>query len=148
MSSSSPESGKFHHVQQQHRELADLLSQIETRLEQRSGPIDEVVRLLGQLGDRLIKHFETEEAGGYFAEALTHAPRLFERANALMLQHPKMTLSSRKLAGAVDPETSPEEWWEQTAERFREFRAELHQHERAEDRLIQEVYMRDIGSHD
>ncbi len=146
----SPEPSEltFHKIQQQHQRLADLLNQIETLLEQRSGPIDEVVRLLGQLGDQLTKHFETEEAGGYFAEALLHAPQLVERANALMLQHPRMTHSSRKLGGAVDPETSPEAWWEQTRERFVAFRAELHEHERAEDGLIQEVYMRDIGSHD
>lgn len=148
MSSESPELGKLQEVQQQHRTLTDLLNQIETMLEHRSGPIDEVVRLIGRLGDQLIKHFETEEAGGYFAEALAHAPQLFERANALMLQHPKMTQSSRKLAGALDPEVSPEAWWEQTVERFRAFRTELHEHERAEDGLIQEVYLRDIGSHD
>ncbi len=55
----SPEPSEltFHKIQQQHQRLADLLNQIETLLEQRSGPIDEVVRLLGQLGDQLIKHF-------------------------------------------------------------------------------------------
>ncbi|MDD4267980.1 MAG: hemerythrin domain-containing protein [Pirellulales bacterium] len=146
--SPDPSELTFHKIQEQHRRLADLLKRIETLLERRSGPPQEVVQLLGQLGDQLVKHFETEETGGYFTEALLHAPQLVARANALMLQHPKMTQRSRELGGAADPETSPEAWWEQTRERFAAFRAELHEHERAEDGLIQEVYMRDIGSHD
>ncbi len=148
MTSESSEFDKFQEIREEHRQLASLLEQIDSALAERSGPISEVVDLLGQLGHQLTKHFQSEEAGGYFAEALHEAPRLFERANALMVQHPKMTKRSRMLAGAADPETEPDLWWEQTAERFAAFRAELREHEREEDRLIQEAFTRDIGSHD
>jgi hemerythrin len=148
MTSESSKLDTFQKIQEQHRQLASLLEQIESALTERSCPIDEVVDLIGQLGHQLTKHFQSEEAGGYFAEALYEAPRLFDRANALMLQHPKMTKSARTLAEAADPDVDPDLWWEQTAQRFEEFRAELKMHEREEDRLIQEAFTRDIGSHD
>ncbi len=148
MTSESPESHIFRKIQEEHRQLASLLEQIESALTERSGPILDVVDMIGQLGHQLTKHFQTEEAGGYFADALCESPQLVNRANDLMLQHPKMTKSARKLAQAADPETDPDTWWQQTTERFEAFRAELRKHERDEDHLIQEAYIRDIGSHD
>lgn len=148
MTSESSEFEKFQKIQQEHRELTTLLEKIESALADRSGPIQEVVDMIGQLGHQLTKHFQTEEAGGYFSEALSEAPRLFDRANDLMLQHPNMTKSARKLAKAADPETEPERWWQQTSERFAALREELHKHEREEDQLIQEAFMRDIGNND
>ncbi len=148
MTSESPEFEKFQKIQEEHRQLASLLEQIESALTERSGPISDVVDLIGQLGHQLTKHFQSEEAGGYFEEALDEAPQLFERANALMLQHPKMTKSARKLAEAADPDVDPDLWWEQTAQHFEALRVELKKHEREEDRLIQEAYTRDIGSND
>ena len=148
MTPASPEFEQFHKVQEEHRQLKDLLGQIESALAERSRPIEEVVDLIGQLGHQLTKHFQTEEAGGYFADALYEAPQLVNRANDLMLQHPKMTKSARKLAEAADPATDPDRWWEQTSERFEALKEELDKHERDEDSLIQEAYMRDIGMND
>jgi hemerythrin len=148
MSSESPEFEKFRKIQEEHRQLMILLGQIGSALKERSGSIDEVIGLIGQLGHQLTKHFQTEEVGGYFVDALTEAPQLVDRANDLMLQHPKMTNSARKLAEAADPEEDPDRWWDQTAERFQALTEELRKHERDEDRLIQEAYSRDIGSHD
>ncbi len=148
MTSEPSEFDGFQKIQEEHRLLRGLLEQIETALTDRSGPIDDVVDLIGELGHQLTKHFQTEEAGGYFADALYEAPQLVNRANDLMLQHPRMTKSARNLADAADPDTDPERWWQQTAERFEAFRAELGEHEREEDQLIQEAYIRDIGSND
>ncbi|MHB8898846.1 MAG: hypothetical protein ACYC6Y_08885 [Thermoguttaceae bacterium] len=148
MTSKPTELQRFQKIRDEHRQLTGLLDQIGSALTQRSASIAEVVELIGQLGHQLTKHFQTEEAGGYFAEALHDAPQLFVRANDLMLQHPKMTKSARVLADAADPEVDPEVWWQQTTERFEAFRAELGRHERDEDRLIQEAFTRDIGSHD
>lgn len=148
MNAASPEFEQFQKIQEEHRQLKSLLQQIETALAERSGPIDSVVELIGQLGHQLTKHFQTEEAGGYFSDALYEAPQLVNRANDLMLQHPKMTKSARKLAEAADPDADPERWWDQTCERFKAFQEELGKHERAEDLLIQEAYTRDIGMND
>ena len=148
MESPSPQFEAHQRIIESHRALKDLLARLEATLQQKAGTIAEASALLGQLGDRLVKHFEVEEAGGYFAEALEHAPRLICRANALMNQHPKMTARARELAEAADPEQAPDEWWRQTAERFKTFQEELFKHERNEDGLIQEVYHRDLGEND
>ena len=148
MPAASPDFEQFQKIQEEHRQLRTILEQIDSALAERSGSIDAVVDLIGQLGHQLTKHFQTEEAGGYFADALYEAPQLVNRANDLMLQHPKMTKSARKLAEAADPNVDPDRWWDQTTERFEAFREELAKHEREEDRLIQEAYTRDIGMND
>jgi hemerythrin len=148
MNAASPEFEQFQKIQEEHRQLKSLLVQIEAALAERSGSIETVVDLIGQLGHQLTKHFQTEEAGGYFADALYEAPQLVNRANDLMLQHPKMTKSARKLAEAADPDVDPERWWDQTTERFKALQEELVKHERDEDLLIQEAYTRDIGMND
>jgi hypothetical protein len=60
----------------QHRDLKELLARIQRVLAEQSLGVDEAARLLGQLGDQLVKHFALEEADGYFSDALTHAPQL------------------------------------------------------------------------
>jgi hypothetical protein len=128
----------------QHRELKELLTRIERVLAEQSVGVDEAARLLGQLGDQLVKHFALEEADGYFADALTHAPQLIARANDLLAQHPKMTHLAKQLA---EPQPGAE-WWRVTRERFQAFAAALLQHERGEDGLLQEAYVRDIAATD
>ncbi len=105
--------------------------------------------MLGQLGDRLVKHFTCEEDGGYFADALLHAPQLVSKANALLAQHPKMCTQAKSLA--VDLQASrvaSVDWWAHTAALFRAFRDELLRHEKQENMLLQEAYQRDIGTTD
>lgn len=128
----------------QHRELKELLGRIECVLNEQTASIDEASRLLGQLGDQLVKHFALEEADGYFAEALTQAPQLIARANDLLAQHPKMTHLVQQLTTAEPGEA----WWRQTRERFQAFARELLRHERSEDQLLQEAYVRDIAATD
>jgi hemerythrin len=128
----------------QHRELKELLCRIDCMLTEQSASVDAAAALLGQLGDRLVKHFALEEADGYFAEALTHSPQLIARANDLLAQHPKMTHLVRELT-AAEPGA---DWWQQTRERFQAFTRELLKHERSEDQLLQEAYARDIAATD
>ena len=132
-----------------HRELKALLARIEQSLAERTATIDEVSDLLGQLGDRLVKHFAMEEDGGYFAEVLLHAPQLISKANALLAQHPKMCAQAKEITVEVSArEPAGDDWWEHTGELFRAFREELNRHEKQEDGLLQEAYSRDIGAND
>ena len=149
MSERGSESDAYRGILAEHQELKALLSQIDEALAARKATIDEVAGLLGRLGDRLVKHFATEEEGGYFSEALTHAPQLISKANQLLAQHPKMCARAQEMVAAVQsgPVGGPD-WWEQTAERFRAFRDELLKHESRENVLLQEAYGRDLGAHD
>ena len=148
MDSQSAEFEAHKQALERHRALNELMARIDRALEEKTSTVAEVSDLLAQLGDRLVKHFELEEEGGYFAEALTQAPRLISRANELMIQHPKMTRYARELAGAADPAQQPDLWWKQTRERFKAFQAELQKHESQENDLLQEAYNRDLGAND
>ncbi len=136
------------HLVDDHKALRDLLTQIEDALHTRSVSIGEVGALLGELGDRLVKHFTLEEEGGYFVEALQHAPRLVAQANRLLAQHPKMCTQADQLVNLAAAPASTDTWWAETRERFLAFKEELLRHEREEDGLLQDAYHQDLGSHD
>ena len=132
-----------------YQEFKALLATVGEALQQRSATIDEVSHMLAQLGDRLVKHFAFEEDGGYFAEALLHAPQLVSKANALLAQHPKMCILAKSLAVDLHArkETS-DDWWARTSELFQAFRDELMRHETQENVLLQDAYHQDIGTTD
>ncbi len=146
-----PDSPKFRAYQAilaGHQELKTLLERIEQVLATRSQSIEETCHLLAQLGDRLVKHFALEEQEGYFEEAVQHAPQFVAKANRLLAQHPKMCSQAQSLVAEANDRSAQSDWWETTHRLFLAFRDELLRHERAEDRLLQEAYNLDIGSHD
>ena len=149
MNSHGPEYQAYQKLVRDHATLKNLLDRIEQTLTERSGTIDQIGDLLGKLGDRLVKHFALEEDGGYFAEALLHAPQLVSKANSLLAQHPKMSQQAKTLVEDLKSRPAAgEEWWQETKARFSAFRAELLRHERSENGLLQEAYVRDLGAHD
>lgn len=148
MDPQSPETRDFQKVLEQHQALKALLGKIEKLLVQQEASVEEVADLLGQLGDRLVKHFALEEEGGYFSEALMHAPRLVSKANELMAQHPKMTTEARQMVVDLESAQAKTDWRQETRKRFEAFRRELMKHEKSEDGLLHEAYHRDIGAHD
>ncbi len=149
MNPHGPEYQAYQTLLREHASLKKLLATIEKALTEKSGTIDQIGDLLGRLGDRLVKHFALEEEGGYFAEALLHAPQLVSKANALLAQHPKMSQRAKTLVEDLKtPPAAGEDWWEETKVRFSAFREELLRHERSENGLLQEAYVRDLGAHD
>lgn len=138
---------RFEAILQGHRELKLLLAEIDRALAEQTAAVEEVSEKLGRLGDLLVRHFTMEEDEGYFSEALLRAPQLVAKANQLLAQHPKMRCKATALIS--DLSLGPQEdWWTKTRRLFLEFRDELTQHERQEDRLIQEAYVRDVGAND
>ncbi len=149
MNPHGPEYAAYQRLVRDHESLKKLLDRIEQALRERSGTIDQIGDLLGKLGDRLVKHFALEEDGGYFAEALLHAPQLVSKANSLLAQHPKMSQQAKTLIeGLRTPSAAGTDWWEETRARFLAFREELLRHEKSENGLLQEAYVRDLGAHD
>ncbi len=149
MASSDPSHSWQHHLEE-HREIHRLVEQIGRALAERSKSVEQISHDLAQLADRLVKHFAEEEEDGYFSAALEHAPRLFERANALMAQHPLMSRQAEDLSAAAAGagNSADEQWWEETLECFLAFKKELFEHERCENELLLEAYHRDLGDTD
>lgn len=148
MNSPSAGSNDYERVLQEHQCLKELLGKIDRALTEKDVSIDAVSDLLAQFGDQLVRHFSTEEDGGYFAEALIQSPRLVARANELMAQHPKMCTKVRDLVVELDHLQPKQDWWQETRKRFDAFREELLIHEQREDRLLQEAYNQDLGAND
>lgn len=148
MDPNSPEFKAYQNLLEAHRGLKALIREIDEALGAQTRSIVEVSRLVARLGDQLVKHFAMEEDGGYFADALTHAPQLIARANALLAQHPMMRTQAKTILVDLGSAEGQEHWWEETTQRFRAFKAELLRHEMREDKLLQEAYLQDIGSHD
>lgn len=144
----SPEFQAYQAILAGHQELKALLEQIDQLLATRSGTIEEACHLLAQMGDRLVKHFSLEEREEYFEEAVLHAPQLVAKVNRLLAQHPKICSQAQSLVAEATSRSVHQDWWEATRRLFLSFRNELLHHERAEDRLLQEAYNLDIGSHD
>lgn len=67
MPSESPEMERHRKLLEDHKALKALLVQVDEVLQKRNVPISEAGKLLGQLGDRLVKHFTLEEEGGTWA---------------------------------------------------------------------------------
>jgi hemerythrin len=146
MASQEVDPSVFQEHMSQHRELRALLARIDNAFQKSSPSVDEIGELLGQLGDRLVKHFTCEEEGGYFSEALLHAPQLLSKANALLAQHPKMCTEAQNLVVNLQQgKATDADWCTHTAALFRTFRDELLRHEKQENALLQEAYQRDIG---
>lgn len=132
----------------QHREIKELLGQIATMLAERRASVEQVGERLARLGDLLVKHFTLEEHEGYAVDVLRDAPQLLHKANALLAQHPKMAARVQNLVSIGMPRVKPVDWWTQTRERFDAFVQELLEHERNEDRLLQQAECQDLGDND
>lgn len=135
-------------VEEDHKRLKAALNEINTAFDKRNVSADEAAKLLEALCDRLQHHFELEEKGGYFTEAIQHAPQLSSKAENLVEEHTDLANCAREILESTQAELGSDAWWQEVGEQFQKLRKELLTHERDEDRLIQEAYQRDLGSND
>ena len=138
----------FQESRQRYAALRELMCRIGGLLAEQTGTIEQVGALLGELGDQLVKRFALEESHGYLGDALMEAPRLVRRANDLLQQHPKMEAAANFLQHSLDQAQASRQWWAETEQRFKAFSQELDEHERSEDRLLQEAYSLDVEASD
>jgi len=140
------EKNPFQEVLDDHKTLKALLARINETLGQRKATVAEATELINQLADQLIGHFALEESGGYFTEAILHAPHLAARSQTLMGQYDVLSMAARALAAPTGK--GADAWWEETRSRFVKFQQELLLHERSEDELLQAAYVDDLGNKD
>jgi hypothetical protein len=138
-------------IKEDHRELRRLLEETLSLLSQGSQtrlPGRRVIGLLERLRDQFALHFSLEEAFGYFEDAISVAPRLSARADALRCEHKVLFLemcavadeAERLLRGDNAPQTV-----RKLALKFVAFHHQYQAHEAAEHDLILEALDDDIG---
>ena len=135
-------------IQEEHRHLRELLEAAEQVFQAREASRDAVRDLVRSLQREVLEHFQHEETGGCFSDALEAAPRLSERAEHLLEEHRLMAEEVTEWLQVIDKGEQDAAWWEEVGGRFERFAKRLHAHELAETALLQEAYMDDIGSTD
>lgn len=107
--------------------------------------IDKLRRRLGEVKAHALKHFASEEEGGWFDHVKRDHPRLTKAIQELVDEHVRLRLALEGLAEACAAATSIDA---PIRERLKAFIATMRAHESREDDLIQEAYNRDIGPAD
>lgn len=104
----------------------------------------EVQQLFESFRRRFMDHLEAEESDGCLERAVAREPRFSRRAQELRKEHRDL----RALVGAIAAILGSElatRGWARVHAGFVAFRRVLHDHERAENDVLQLAYLEDIG---
>ena len=93
---------------------------------------------ISRLFEHVREHFAQEEAGGYLEEATSIVPRLGPDAAELERQHGTLLARLKYLLNSAAVAMDKKDW-EEVDGYFRTLAAELHEHEVAEDRILQQA---------
>lgn len=135
-------------IMDEHVHLRHLLDEFGELLAARRATGAAVAAIFEQLQRAILAHFEHEEEGGYFAQALDAAPRLSERAAQLLAEHLEMAAELVALRNHARQAGSSWQWWEELNEMFNGFVQGFEKHEAEENTLLHEAYNVDIGAED
>jgi len=138
----------------EHRELHSAIERIhqvldETReIDASIQRISEVTALITALRDRLARHFEQEENGGYLEEAVMRVPQIAPQALILQRQHGEfLSAANAMLDHALSPDAAPSVWANLKAD-YITFAKKLNAHEAAENALLSRAFNEDSGLED
>ena len=135
-------------LREEHAYLQEVLPRVWQALAARTAKPQKVVDMLEDLAQHVLDHFEHEEQGGYFADAIQAAPRLRKRIKGLLAEHTQMALQLIALHQCAASDSTGSSWWQELEAGFEAFYERFTAHEAAENRLSQEVYGDDIGTGD
>ncbi len=139
-------------IRAQHMALRQQIRALEQLFEQRNGADDLRVRrtlaLLEGFDPTLREHFAVEERGGYFSEVLQVAPRLSRRAERLQQNHLEFSRRLDRLLELTRDAVGAPDKWERVTAGVADFLRELNFHEDAENELVREAFMHDLGQGD
>ena len=106
------------------------------------------LQLLAAFRDQLATHFTLEESYGYFEDPIQVAPWLSNTANKLRKQHSSLYVEITRiveLGETYEYEECLRRHWRNLTQSFCAFDDKLDEHESAENQLIQEALLQDIG---
>lgn len=140
-----PQTPLHHAITQQHQELSTLIDDLRTTVARPSRDRDALQDAIHNLTELVTHHFECEEDGGYFSDAVERAPRLHTHALELCLRHEALSeqLNSLARSGVESPV-----WWQQIENDTERFIASLLDHEADEKAMLQQAYSEDLGTGD
>lgn len=143
-----PKPAEVPSVGEEHRHLREIIFEFRVVLATRDATRRQVAMRLKELTQQVLNHFDHEETGGYFGEAIDTAPQLSERADALLAEHAQLAEKLVALQHRADTQISSTRWWHALEQDFNDFMDRFSAHEKAENALLQEAYFDDIGAED
>ncbi len=146
----SPSTGqqRVEAIEQDHLYLGALLDALRAASAPAKREHNAVQDLTEKLAMEVVEHFELEERGGYFADALRRSPHLADTASKLQSQHDPLLESLEGFRALVRSGVESDAWWTRVQQELDRFSRELLQHEAGERALLQRAYGQDIGAGD
>jgi Hemerythrin HHE cation binding domain len=142
------DSKRVNPIVHEHECLHQALRELRQLLEERC-PKKDVARALTEFVGHVKSHFvHEEENDGFFEGVVDQAPRLKERADALLDEHAVMTSKLEKMQQHLTAGDESDVWWSILDEKFESFWELYCCHERSENELLQEAFHDDIGAED
>ena len=135
-------------IETEHHELHDLLITLQNRFAADPPDFSMVPSLLESLVLHLETHFEREEKGGWFDDLVEAAPRVAPQTRKLTQDHRELLTIASNLANRSKQPNMHEIEWKLIAEEYEQLYNALEDHEKHERDLLNEVYVRDVGSKD
>ncbi|MBC8351687.1 MAG: hemerythrin domain-containing protein [Planctomycetes bacterium] len=132
----------------EHAQLRHIFDSVRETLLARQATPQVIAALTVELSSHVKQHFDHEEQGGYFEEAIELAPRFSDRAKLLLQQHLELAAQLDELQQHADSSSEIGPWWAQLTQLFDEFMHRFLAHEEAENALLLQVYNEDIGAED
>lgn len=135
-------------LQAEHQELRDFFQEGTQLLADPDWAVDDLFSLLAVLRRHMQEHFEYEEQGGYFREAILVSPQLAPRAAELLQQHACFMATVDQLIAAVGTELISTAMRSEIAAAWQQFNADFSRHEAGEVDLLQIGFNEDLGTGD
>jgi iron-sulfur cluster repair protein YtfE (RIC family) len=142
----------------EHEELRQMVDTLVTRIHEvaagggsggeRALARTEVQRLIGELEERLPRHFANLERAGFLSHAVDQAPRLSRRADTLRAESQELARWLEDLGKRTRNAGSTRKRWQQLDVACHRFAEVFHEHEYSENALICEAWVDDIGAVD
>lgn len=142
------------HILQEHRELHGLLrSTREAIAAPHESPsanavaagCERIAQALTALREHLAEHFQQEEDGGFLEESLARLPRLASEAREVLAEHPGLLNEADRLIERTSRGDIPAQGWASLCHDVDRFATRLLDHERRENRVVQQGYNEDLG---
>jgi len=139
-------------VEEEHKGINQDIGEIKLAVMKEVSPEDfanwrlEFIWQLRDFKNRLLRHFDLEEEGGFMKDVLSAAPESQPKVSELKAEHRQFSKSLEKIMHTLKAmHKKDSEKLEQTRIELDEIIATLQKHEEEEHRLLQRTYFREYG---
>lgn len=104
--------------------------------------------MLSAFRELLFSHFRSEERDGFFEQIVARAPQLSRQADVLTREHAALLDELDRLIRSVQGVSGRPLCWQTLGMSFDGFTKNLMHHESAENGILQQAYVDDLGTKD